>query len=261
MRLLFARPWLCALLAAASGLLMTAATQGPGTADDSDGIQRAIEQGDTDRVAALLKEEPSLAGRPFKLLHRAAAAGRTQIVQLLLKNGADPNLDYGFANVRGPFTPLSDAVTAGHFDIARLLCQHGAHVDVSAGKNNDSLFHYAVAYLEPRFVKLLLEHKADVNKHDEYGLSPLHVAADRGDIAKGRLLLDFKANVNAETPDGATPLFFAMAQGHRDFCDFLLEHGAHLDVYSACGLGKRREAAALLDADPASANAPRAGDS
>jgi ankyrin repeat protein len=256
MKFPFGRRWLRAVLGVASGLLLATGTTGARAADDSEDVKHAIEQGDAENVAALLKKKPWLAKRPYKLLHSAAGAGRTPIVRLLLEHGADPNLDYGFANVRGPFTPLSDAVTGGYFESARLLCKYGADVEVSAGKNHDSLFHYAVAYLEPRFVKLLLEQKADVDKHDDRGLTPLHVAADRGDIAKARLLLDFKANVNPETKDGATPLFFAMVQGHPDFCEFLLDHGARLDAYSACGLGKRREAVDLLAANPALVNAP-----
>jgi ankyrin repeat protein len=223
---------------------------------DSEDVKSAIERGDTERVAALLRQRPGDARPPHKYLHEAARAGRTRIVQLLLEHGADPNLDYQFANVPGPFTPLSDAVTGGHFESARLLCERGARPEVSAGKNEDSLPHYAAAYLQPRFLRLLLEQRADPNKRDGFGLAPLHVAADRGDIAKARLLLDFKADVNAETPDGATPLFFGMVRGHRDFCDFLLAHGARLDAYSAFGLGLRREAIDLVAADPALANAP-----
>jgi ankyrin repeat protein len=244
------------VVAVASGLLLVAGTTGAGAANGSADVEQAVEQGDTEKVAALLEKNPWLAKRPYKLLHAAARAGRAPIVRLLLEHGADPNLDFGFANVRGPFTPLSGAVTCGHFEIAEMLCKHGAQVDVSAGKYHDSLLYYAAAYLEPRFVKLLLEQNAAVDKLDCWGLAPLHAAADRGDVAKVRLLLDFKANVNIETKDGATPLFIGMVGGHRDLCQFLLERGARLDIYSACGLGKRHEAAALLKADPALANAP-----
>jgi ankyrin len=243
-----------AALAASLGLALTLGPAALRAADDIARLKLAVEQGQTETVAAILKEKPWLAKRPHKFLHEAARNGHPQIARLLLERGADPNLDYGFSNVLGPYTPLSAAVTAGDYDIARMLCEDGADPDVSAGKNHDSLFHYAVAYLDPRFVRLLLEQKADVDARDTWGLTPLHVAADGGDVIKAKLLLDFKADVNAQTRDGATPLFFAMALGHADFCKVLLDHGARLDIYSACGLGKRDEAAALLKADSTLAN-------
>jgi ankyrin repeat protein len=45
-------------------------------------------------------------------------------------------------------------------------------------------------------VKLLLEHKADVNAKDRDGETALHGAASRGHEALVKLLLEHKADVN-----------------------------------------------------------------
>ena len=86
------------------------------------------------------------------------------------------------------------------------------------------------------FVRLMLEHGADVN--DTKGsffrtMTPLHVAANIGDAEKCKLLLEFKADVNAHTPDGATPLDFAAVWDHQVVCELLLAHGAQLVLQTA----------------------------
>jgi hypothetical protein len=60
-------------------------------------------------------------------------------------------------------------------------------------------------------VKLLLRAKADVNKADRSGLTPLHVAADLGRENALRQLLAAGANVNRAAKSGDTPLRLATA--------------------------------------------------
>ncbi len=239
----------------------------------------AVEMGQTELVATMLREKPWLAKPPRKPLHSPAGQGNLELCKLLIEHGADPNLDYGFVNVAGPYTPLTDAVTRGHYEIASLLMEHNANPNVSGGRNHSNLFLFAIAYLDARFVKLMLEHGADVHIEDDWQhTTPLHVAAalggadDAGYVSrwgqpdalekeklevmeKVKLLLEFGADVNAHTDDGATALLFAAIAGHRQVCDLLLQKGAKLDIYSACLLGKKAEAEEMLKMNPALATA------
>jgi ankyrin repeat protein len=219
-------------------------------------FEQLVELGRTDEVAGMLKEWPWLAKAPRKCLHTAAQKGHVEIARLLLDSGADPNLDFGYRNISGTFSPLSSAVLAGHYDVARLLCERGAKMNVSGGKSYDNLFHQTVATREIRFVNLMLDHGADVNsqKHHWGELTPLHLAANIGDAEKCKLLVHYNADVNARTPDGATPLTFAAAGGHSTVCDLLLSNRAELDIHIASALGKTADVRRMLAGNSSLAN-------
>jgi ankyrin repeat protein len=215
-------------------------------------IETASAFGKTRAVAALLKEKPWLVKPPKTPLHYAAGGGHLEVVKLLLKHGADPNLEIRSAN-GGSRTPLSNALGSASYEIAKFLCEHGSKLNVAIDKSGGG-FYWVLVHLDPRFVKLYLEYKANPNERYKNGLTPLHITARWGDIDKARLLLDCKADINVRTDDGATPLFFAAALRRRAYCEFLLKRGARLDVYSACALGKTAAATSLLKANPRLAN-------
>jgi len=97
-------------------------------------LPTACHLGDIGRVRELLRIDPSLAntigehegyylgaGAP---LSNAAAAGRLDIVQVLLDHGADPNLPEEQFAPKGK--ALYAAVYHGHYEIAKLLLERGA---------------------------------------------------------------------------------------------------------------------------------------
>jgi ankyrin repeat protein len=59
-----------------------------------------------------------------------------------------------------------------------------------------------------------------------FGSTPLHVAATRGNFEEAHLLVVAGAPLNASGEHGFTPLHEAAAQGHRRVCEFLLASGA-----------------------------------
>jgi len=73
---------------------------------------------------------------------------------------------------------------------------------------------------------LLLDSKADVNKSDSFGSSPLASAGEGGNVEMVKLLLDRGADVNKSSKDGTTPLSIASGLSDRSIEKLLLEHGA-----------------------------------
>src|SRR5204862_5521293 len=124
--------------------------------------------GNIERVRELLRIDPSLAnkvgthegyypgaGAP---LANAAAAGRLDIVQLLLDHGADPNLPEEQFAPRG--RALYSAVYHGHYDIAKLLLERGAFPNPPVESSGDALWISQHWRPDQRMEQLLLSYGA-----------------------------------------------------------------------------------------------------
>ncbi len=81
-------------------------------------------------------------------------------------------------------------------------------------------------------VKKLLEEDATlIAARDAKNLTPLHVAASRGQSDVAQLLIDCGADVHGPTDDDEwTPLVFAAYRGHADVAKVLIENGAGVTV-------------------------------
>ncbi|MCG7870698.1 MAG: ankyrin repeat domain-containing protein [Candidatus Thiodiazotropha lotti] len=85
---------------------------------------------------------------------------------------------------------------------------------------------------------------ADVNKADTSGLTPLHVAAQKGSLVMSRILVKNQADLEAVDPQGHTPLLKALIARNPIIAEYLVEKGAKIEPNSAL-----RETAALGSAD------------
>ena len=84
-------------------------------------------------------------------------------------------------------------------------------------------FHGKVA----RVKELLNEDPTLVEVRDAKGLTPLHVAASRGQHEVAQLLIDYGADVTGpSTEDQWTPLVFAAYRGHLEAVKVLVKNGA-----------------------------------
>jgi len=61
---------------------------------------------------------------------------------------------------------------------------------------------------------------------DLTGRTPLHLAADAGNLDVARRLVGAGADVNAKDGEGRTPLYLATRQRHDDLAKFLRDSGA-----------------------------------
>ena len=71
-----------------------------------------------------------------------------------------------------------------------------------------------------------------VDSQDEYGKTPLMVAAENGNTGIARLLIDKGANLNARSNYGDTPLTWSAYKGHVDTVKLLVERGADSNIAS-----------------------------
>jgi ankyrin repeat protein len=79
--------------------------------------------------------------------------------------------------------------------------------------------------------KLLLSNGADVNHSPDNWGTPLHVAAEIGNLSLAKLFIENKAHVDHSNVWGITPLHVAAERGHLDVGKLLLDHGACVNTY------------------------------
>ena len=77
---------------------------------------------------------------------------------------------------------------------------------------------------------LLSQHGADVNAHDNLGMTPLHIAVNTFHPTECvTLVSELGADVNAVDHNEHSPLFIAVSQNATDMVAFLLQSGATPD--------------------------------
>ena len=68
------------------------------------------------------------------------------------------------------------------------------------------------------------------SKDEQFGQTPLHVAAFNDQKAVAEFLLANKADVNAKAKNGSTPLHLAAAKGNKDIVELLLANNADVNA-------------------------------
>jgi ankyrin repeat protein len=75
-------------------------------------------------------------------------------------------------------------------------------------------------------MRLLLEHRADIDALDNHHSTPLHIAvvSQFGSVITTQVLLEHGANVHLQNNDGHTPYQVASAKGDEEIARLLSEH-------------------------------------
>ena len=188
----------------------------------------------------------------------ACTEGHASLVELLLANGANPNLEEDSEDRLCEFPyyrslPLHIAAADGNNELVELLLKHDADVDVTDTDGNTAL-HHAIELHRHRtsllpysdnndmslgnkisVVDILLEKKADVNKLNKSGETPLYRAVSEGllDVVNKMLQL-YGGDPNKGSPD-KIPLFVAVYKGYSDIIMPLLNAGADTSAVNAGG--------------------------
>ena len=245
---------------------------------DDGGVIDAIKGGaDINKQDSDLQESPPLV--------EAARYGFSNIIFILLKNGANPNareyfgavaLDYAAeqgniqavkvlvehgadVNAKDKYgTPLISAVSNSHLQVVRFLLKHGA--DVNA-KDIDGLTAEEIARQEnhPNIASLIKNYSNHNEKVDKKKLNASLFNAVRKDNRKAAIAaLEAGADVNAINNLGFTPLLYAVFTDDLKMGKILIAHGADPNrgrdsltgmnaLSSAAGNGKTDFALLLLN--------------
>ncbi|KAI9856076.1 MAG: hypothetical protein M1813_009296 [Trichoglossum hirsutum] len=157
----------------------------------------------------------------FTPLQLATISGKEENVRTALKEGAnvmevDENGE----------TALHYAVQLKDKNVAELLIQEGANVSEKS-KHGSTALHLAAGNDCKEMVKMLLETPQIVaDLRDNYGLSPLAVAACCGSYEVAMMLMNRK-DVDPSSKDvkGWSPLMWAIEGYHKDLVSAMLDAG------------------------------------
>lgn len=193
----------------------------------------AVRAGRVEAVKAMLAMNPGLVNardeRGATAVLNAVYRGQDEVLKLLLEAGAE--LDIFEAAAVGDvkrlrkflstkraraellnlssaegFTPLGLAAFFGQVEALEFLLSRGAEIDlVMDSRNRNTALDAAAAANELRAVEVLLAHGADPNIQAAGGYSPLHKAANHGNVAMVKLLLSKGARKDVKALDGRTP--------------------------------------------------------
>jgi hypothetical protein len=101
------------------------------------------------------------------------------------------------------WSPLFFSCVHGAADSVRLLCEHKADVNAVDSKGRTALA-LASSKGHTDAMRVLCEHNADVNTGNQTGLTSLMLACEKGNISAVQLLCDHKAGVDAVNKEGWT---------------------------------------------------------
>ncbi|CAB0029330.1 unnamed protein product [Trichogramma brassicae] len=178
-------------------------------------------------------------------LHEAIFNGNMNLVEILLRRGASPNVADN-----DKFTPLhaicerknsDDGLAKRFFEINDELNQL---VEVDAKNEEGSTpLHLALSRGCKKLNELLLKRHADPNIANAEGRTPLHVICQREDddvdLVKMLFEMGDKFNkpiqVDARDKSGCTALHLALNRGHQQIAEWLLRRGADLNLANAKG--------------------------
>jgi ankyrin repeat protein len=166
-------------------------------------------------------------------LFLAAIFGHASMIRLLAARGADLT-----AVTRQGDTALHLATSQFRrkTEAALALLESGAEVNVQRKNNLQTPLHdvadwpiaeSGVAEETVTLARRLLDAGADIASRDQIRRTPLHLAADWGNVPLARLLVGRGADVNALDHEDSTPLH--EAYDHPAVAQFLLKHGVKPD--------------------------------
>jgi ankyrin repeat protein len=167
---------------------------------------------------------------PDRALLNSAVRGVKQTVEVLLKRGANANLTMLYG------VPLiAYCAYTGRTDSVRALLDADARSDAASPVFGLTALHFAPYKGNLALIRLLIDRGANIEGRTKSGATPLIVAARNGQAEAVSLLLVSGALVDV-AENRLTPLAFAAMYGHTGVVRALIEFGADPSVRTKRGL-------------------------
>jgi len=170
----------------------------------------------------------------------AIKGGNTNLVELLLRAGANPNLpgrlDYQITGYRpgqtSTLAPLELAIAQDHAEIVKLLLRFKADPNGNNFLGKPLIFD---ALPNAEILEVMLDAGADPNQAGADGEPPLmklysFSESSERNVALARLLVAHGAKVNMQDKQGNTPLVVAVFRGDHELMKLLLANGADVNA-------------------------------
>ncbi len=192
-------------------------------------------------------------GKSLPPLHMAAAEDKRAVIDYLISQKIDVNKKDGAGR-----TPLMYAASEGKNYAIKKLLEAGANKSILdsngltardyaerqeeyatrdyLGKEERPDIHQATLDGRIEEVERMVIKGADINSQDDYGRTPLHIAAAENHNIDMRVLIDLGADVNLQDQQGRTPMMYAAASGKKDACILLVSLQADWDIRDADGM-------------------------
>jgi len=149
----------------------------------------------------------------------AARNGATKTITFLLEKGIT------YKATKKGNTPLHEVALRKNLAGVKIFLDGVAGVDLrQKNEDGDTPLSSACAGGDPEIVKLLISKNADVNDNC------MHAAAKFNRPPIVRLLSTHKADIDKKNEKGETPLILAVEENLPDMCQLLLEAGAKWDI-------------------------------
>ncbi|MEY3196716.1 MAG: hypothetical protein RLZZ59_82 [Pseudomonadota bacterium] len=141
-------------------------------------------------------------------LHIASREGKTKMVDLLLKSGANPNIKNKYGE-----TALDLAIKKENVNTAKLLLtQENLALD-NKGLMGNTVLHNSmdIKHNNYEITRMLLDKGANPNAQNNLGETPLHRAIKTGNHELVAAFMEKGANIQIKDKEGKTPLDYAMS--------------------------------------------------
>lgn len=161
-------------------------------------------------------------------IHMAAGAGDLGKVKRYIE--ANPGL-LNEPSAKFHETPLQEAASSGRLEVVKYLVEKGADCSIRDGSGHTAL-EKALARGHNDVAQYLLAHTAKGGGAS----TPLHAAADSGNIEGVKLLMDNGCDVNERDSLGKTALHYAVACDSTDVVKLLIEKGGDVNAAGSDGM-------------------------